>query len=338
MKQLTAKIFLTFTILARSAMLYAGDSTTEFQVKWYPGHYVTLASGQPRDGWKDIAGKHGFAGGQRIYTWRQLELSKDKYDFTAIEEDLAYLRKQNQKLILEVWDTTFDGHSLPVPDYLLGVTYGGGIARESRSVIRTKRWLPAVMDRYLLLMETLGKRFDRDPDFAGFIHTETAVSPKGSGFEDFKAAAYDIQMRRLIAKSRKAFPNTPVIVFGNWYPDWGEKGLGSLAEYAQAEGVGWGGPDLLPGKKIWGYNIIRANAGRMPLGLSAQWDSYKGTWTAQQLLDFAEELKLNFVFWGYFNRHKQGGLSLAVNVIPAVEANGKILVMQRPANLAQSKK
>ncbi len=314
------------------------DKPTE--VKWYPGHYLTLASNQPREGWREIADKERFSGGQRIYTWRQLEPTADAYDFTAIAADLAYLRGQNQRLVLEVWDNSFLGEPAPpVPDYLLDAAYSGGIARPAANpkVVRTKRWVPAVMDRYLLLVQALGKRFDLDPQFAGFIHTETAMEMKGQGFEDFSGAAYDAQMRRLVTDSRKAFPNTPVIVFGNWYSYRGSEGLADLARLAQAAGVGWGGPDLCPGSKIWGYDILRSYAGQMPLGLSAQWDSYKGAWTVPQLLDLAtQELKLNFVFWGYFNRRKSGGLSFAEDVLPGINAYSGSLVTQRPANLTRS--
>ncbi len=325
--------------LAQQQGAVARSSGGPTEVKWFPGHYLTLDSNQPREGWKVIAGKNHFVGGQRIYTWRQLEPQAGKYDFTAVEADLALLRQQNQRLILEIWDNSFDGHLQPVPDYLLTPAYQGGIARPTQSprVVRTKRWVPAVMDRYLLLMEALGKRFDGDPSFAGLIHTETAMENKGAGFEDFNGVAFDAQMRRLMVASRKSFPHTPVIVFGNWYPYRGPEGLAALAKQAQEVGVGWGGPDLVLGKKIWGYDIIRANAGRMPLGLSAQYDSFKGEWTVPQLLDLAQELKLNFVFWGYFNRSKTGGLSFAKDVLPVVEARGQSLVMSRPANLNPSK-
>ena len=50
-------------------------------VKWYPGHYVTLASAQEREKWQAIAGKKNFVGGQRIYTWRQLEPELGSGDF-----------------------------------------------------------------------------------------------------------------------------------------------------------------------------------------------------------------------------------------------------------------
>ena len=307
------------------------------EVKWYPGHYVTLASKQPRADWQSIAGKSRFAGGQRIYTWRQLEPEDGKYDFSAVEDDLAMLRGQKQRLFLEIWDNQFLGEPTPpVPDYLLGPAYQGGIAHPAHheKVTRTKRWIPAVMDRYLALVSALGRRFDRDPDFAGLIHTETAMETEGPGFEDFSCAAFHQQMLRLVGASRKAFPHTPVLVFGNWYPCRGRDTLPELANAALQQGVGWGGPDLTPGARIPGYGIIRANAGRMPVGLSAQWDTYKGAWTMQQLLECAtEDMKLNFVFWGSFDRSKTGGLSLVRDVIPAVEAYDVNLVTGRPSNL-----
>lgn len=305
-------------------------------VKWFPGHYMTLAANQPREGWKAIACQRKFAGGQRIYTWRQLEPAKGTYDLSAIEADLAYLHQQDQRLILEVWDNSFDGKMVPVPDYLLGAAYKGGIAHPAghRSVTRTKRWVPAVMDRYLALVQALGNRFDKDPDFAGFIHTETAMESKGSGFEDYDGAEFDAQMRRLVADSRKAFPGTPVILFGNYYSYKGPEGLEALARFALGNGVGWGGPDLRPGKETWGDKIIRSNAGQMALGLSAQYESYNGKWTVPQLLNSAtKDLKLNFVFWGCFDRHRQGGLSFLRDVIPAVNACGDELSTLRPANL-----
>jgi hypothetical protein len=71
----------------------------------------------------------------------------------------------------------------------------------------------------------------------------------------------------------------------------------------------------------------------MALGLAAQWDSYSGKYSAAQLMDLAKELKLNFVFWGYFERKKKGGLSFKNDVVPAVESKSNLLVMERPANL-----
>jgi alpha-galactosidase len=346
----TAAGVLPLTIPAHGVLLYklmpinqlrAATETKEdgaINVKWFPGHYLTLASTEPRETWKVISGEKKFVGGQRIYTWRQLEPEKGQYDFSAIEADLALLHRQQQRLFLEVWDNSFDGKTMPVPDYLLGAEYKGGIARpeNNKRVTRTKRWVPAVMDRYLLLVEALGKHFDNNPDFAGFIHTETAMEDKGDGFEDYSGIDFDVQMHRLIAESRKAFPHTPVIVQGNWYSYDGLAGLMKLAEYAEEEGVGWAGPDLVPGQDIWGYEIIKRKAGKMPLGLSAQWDSYKGKWTAKQLLDFAvNDMKLNFIFWGSFNRRTGGGLSFRGDILPSVNAYAESPSAALPVNLTK---
>jgi hypothetical protein len=301
---------------------------------------MSLAKDMPREYWKHIAGNQRFAGGQRIYTWRQLEPEAGRYDFSGIEADLIYLRRQSQRLILEVWDNQFLGEPIPpVPDYLLTPAYKGGIAYPEKApkVVRTKRWVPAVMDRYLLLIDALGQRFDRDPYFAGLIHTETSMEKKGPGFEDFSGAAYDGQLRRMIVASRKAFPSTPVILFGNWSSYRGQEGLVSLGKCALEAGVGWGGPDLCPWQKTWGYDIIRSYPGQMPLGLAAQYESYKGERSVLQLLDFAiKDLKLNFVFWLYVDRHRSGGLSFNADVIPAVNAYPQNLCTERPANLALS--
>ena len=54
----------------------------------------------------------------------------------------------------------------------------------------------------------------------------------------------------------------------------------------------------------------------------------------QQLLECAtKDMKLNFVFWGCFDRRRTGGLSLVRDVIPAVEAYDVNLVTGRPSNL-----
>ena len=106
-----------------------------------------LQSQDSREGWADIADQSRFVGGQRIYTWRQLEPKEGKYDFSAIEADLAYLHKQKQCLILEIWDTTFQNDENPAPDYLLsGAAYKGGIAHSPQYPhgARAKRWVPAV--------------------------------------------------------------------------------------------------------------------------------------------------------------------------------------------------
>ena len=188
-----------------------------------------LFRSQPRTNWQAIAGKKNFVGGQRIYTWRQLEPELGRYDFSAIEADIAMLRGQKQRLFLEIWDNHFLGESTPpVPDYLLAPAYQGGISHPAhhQKVTRTKRWIPAVMDRYLALVAALGQRFDNDPDFAWLIHTETAMEWEGPGFEDMTFAAYHQQMLRLVEASRKAFPHTPIVLNHTGFPwDRSEDGL-----------------------------------------------------------------------------------------------------------------
>lgn len=318
----------------------AGAAST----KWFPGHYLQLGWSHGTERWAAIAGNPHFAGGQRVYLWKHLEPEMGKYDFSRIDADLAYLRGNGKRLVIEVWDTFFSGSGTAVPDYLLndpryagGVVYRGKPGAEKRSGSVAKRYLPQVTDRYLLLVAELGKRYDADPNVAAFVHTETAIAA-GPGGEDFDAAAYDVQMRRWVAESRKAFPTTPVLLYGNWYPYRGTAGLKDLGRYAVSQGVGWGGPDVCPGQRIWGYEVIRENAGKMAMGVAVQWQSYDGRWTAEQLFDFAVgDLKLSFVFWLDCERRNTGGLSFRKDVLPLVERRLGEVVTDRPANLADPK-
>ena len=256
------------------------------------------------DRWAAVENNPYFTGGQRIYLWKHLEPEKGRYDFSLIEEDLAFLKSRGKRLVIEVWDTYFFGKMTAVPDYLLrdpqykgGIFYRKGKRKGKGRGSIAKRYVPAVMDRFIALIRALGKRFDADPSVAGFALTETSMS-LGKGSEDFNGAEYHRQMKRQIAAAVAAFPTTPVIVYGNWYSYKGIEGLRELAAYAYRMGAGWGGPDLCPpAERGWGDQILREYSGRMAAGLAVQWQSYDGRWTAEELFDCGvNDLKLNFIF------------------------------------------
>ncbi|MBN1669640.1 MAG: hypothetical protein JXR37_01315 [Kiritimatiellae bacterium] len=320
-------------------------------VKWYPGHYHLLPwKAVPEDGahpyppekWAVIADNPNFAGGQRIYLWKHLEPEKGTYDFSRIEKDLAYLKAHNKRLVIEVWDTFFFGKTTAAPDYLLrDPEYKGGIfyrptgkGGKGRGSI-VKRYVPAVMDRYVALIREIAKRYDRDPYVAGYAHTETAMG-LGEGSEDFNSAVFHEQMKRLILESRDAFRATPVILYGNWYSHNGLDGLRELGAHACRNGLLWGGPDLCPpGERGWGSKVIREYQGRMAAGLAVQWQSYDGRWMAEDLFNCGvNDLKLSFIFWMDVERKKTGGLSFREDVIPVVNKNKGRINDARPQNLA----
>jgi len=113
-----------------------------------------------------------FDGAQIKYTWRSLEKEKDKYDFSSIEEDLAFLSSKGKKLFVQIQDVSFVPSIKNVPDYILNdPEYNGGAnlqyeftddedsnAKEAGWVAR--RWDPAVADRFHRLLKELGHHFD----------------------------------------------------------------------------------------------------------------------------------------------------------------------------------
>src|SRR5580700_9483481 len=60
-----------------------------------------------------------FEGAQLKYAWRELEHTKDEYDFGDIEHDLSFLQAKGKKLFIQVQDSSFDVNIRPFPHYLL---------------------------------------------------------------------------------------------------------------------------------------------------------------------------------------------------------------------------
>ena len=60
-----------------------------------------------------------FKGAQIMYSWRDLEPEKGKYDFSILQQDYEYLKKYNKKLFVTLQDVTFNPKHKAVPDYLL---------------------------------------------------------------------------------------------------------------------------------------------------------------------------------------------------------------------------
>ena len=58
-----------------------------------------------------------------------MEREKDKYNFDAIENDLAFLEKHGKKLFIQLQDVSFDTVYVNVPAYLRAdPVYNGGVA------------------------------------------------------------------------------------------------------------------------------------------------------------------------------------------------------------------
>jgi hypothetical protein len=266
-------------------------------------------------------------GAQVAYTWRTLEPEKDRYDFSAIREDLAFLSSRGKKLFVQLQDVSFSESRRNVPDYLLRETeYNGGADKqyevaeddEEHAVVEgwmARRWDPAVQQRLYRLLDTLGKEFDGRIEGVNLAETSIGVGVSGRLFP--KGFSFEIYRDAIIANMKalkRAFPKAIAMQYANFMPgEWrpvSDKGyLRAVYQAAKESGVGVGGPDLLPyrpGQLKGSYPLIREAAGVVPTGIAVQDGNYGDVDRATgkrasiaDLLKFAKEnLKVSYIFWG----------------------------------------
>ena len=290
-------------------------------------HYVFF--GQHREQMKEASSfleTKAFEGAQVTYSWRQLEPQQDKYDFSAIKEDLAFLTSKGKKLFIQLQDVTFSESRINVPRYLLdNAAFNGGAAKqyqvnegdEEHAVVAgwaARRWDPAVQARFHKLLLALGKEFDGRIEGINFAETSVGFGysgrlfPKGFSFEIYRDAIIT-NMKAL----KRAFPKSVAIQYANFMPgEWrstNDKGyLRAVYQAAKESKVGVGGPDLLPyrpGQLKSSYPLIREVAGIVPIGIAVQDGNYEDVdpktgkrITIAELIQFATDyLKVDYIFW-----------------------------------------
>jgi hypothetical protein len=261
-----------------------------------------------------------FKGAQIMYSWKDFEPEKGKYDFSILRQDYEYLKTYGKKIFIQMQDVTFSNKYKAVPGYLLSDEYDGGAVQQynddgSPGGWVAKRWNKKVRERFSLMLEALGKEFDGKIE--GINLQETAIGVKDSSFsepeyvEGIKANMYAL---------KKAFPNANTMIYANFMPGewlpWNDKGyLRSIYKYGEEIGVGLGGPDLMVTRKGQLNHILalmhEANY-TVPLGIAVQDGNYIGaTGNVSEekkqekhnnivplLHAFAKDfLKINYMFW-----------------------------------------
>ena len=272
-----------------------------------------------------------FEGAQIKYTWRELEPSKDRYDFTAIHDDLAFLTRHGKRLFIQIQDVSFDPSIVNVPEYLRrDPDYHGGIERDvadEQKNIRggwvARRWDPAVRERFRRLLDALGREFDGRIEGINLPETSIGFGQTGRLYpEGYTPAVYCESVLETMTALKRAFPHSITMIYGNfmpgeWLPDNDQGFLSSVYSHAREIGVAVGGPDLLPNRRwqiIHSYHLIRDADGVVPTGIAVQEGNYAFTnprthkrVTVAEMLDFARDyLKADYIFWfpeePYFSR------------------------------------
>ncbi len=292
-------------------------------------HYVYF--GQEREKIREATSfleTKALEGAQVRYSWRQLEPEEDKYDFSPIREDLAFLTSKGKRLFIQIQDVTFSPSRKNVPRYLLdNPRYNGGADqqfdvkeddKQEEHAAGTgwvaRRWDPAVQERFHRLLFALGREFDGRVEGVNLPETSIGFGesgrlfPKGYSFESYRDGVIT-NMKAL----RRAFPKSVVIQYANFMPgEWlpaADRGyLRAVYRAAKDLKVGVGGPDLLPnrpGQRNHSYPLIRDASGVVPTGIAVQDGNYEEVnrqtgkrVTVPELLDYATNyLKVDYVYW-----------------------------------------
>lgn len=279
----------------------------ESQRKFHPGHYVSIGRAGARNGINPAMGK-GVAGVQLRYRWADLEPEQDRYDFSAIERDLAAVTRAGIQLVAFIEDKSFT-EAQPTPAYL-----------QSKYTLRNRqrgytamRWEPYVNDRLKQLVARLGAQFDCNPHFEGIAFQETAPSLDddqlvGKGYTPEK---YRDALTGLLRSASVSLPRSRVFWYMNFLP--GNQGyLGEIATSVIGTGVVMGGPDILPDNPSLArrvYPIYDKFQGRLKLFSSMQHNSFRHRrgggaggeyWTMEDLFVYArDKLHVNYIFWDY---------------------------------------
>lgn len=287
-----------------------------------PRHFVYFVREHDRIAEPSFLAHERIVGAQLMFTWKQLEPERDRYDFTELRQRLAFLERHDKRLWIQLQDVSFSENIL-VPDYLLtDSAFHGGVARwyegeggQARfGGWVARRWDPAVRARFIRLLDALGREFDGKIE--GLNIPETAVSFDHPDFRpaDFSNESYAEAIRETMSAARRAFRRSCVVVYANFMPgEWlpgDDKGyLRSVYAHAAKIDAGVGGPDLLPHRRGQ-QNHSQLLISRRPREVVAAVAVQDGNLaeinpatgarvTVAELYRFAKErLRLDYIFWG----------------------------------------
>lgn len=284
-----------------------------------PRNFV-FAGGGPAADVKALLARPDIGGVQIVYSWKSLEPEEGRYDFSAIERDLAMTEAAGKDLFVQVQDRFFLPDARNVPAYILSqARYGGGLARqadnpgEGRPVATgwaAKQWNPAVRERFQALLAALARRFDGR--VFGLNLPETAIDLLDGEGEGFECDAYFEAELENAAFARAAFRRSHVVQYVNFWPcEWNNDRRYMERFFAAAveRGIGVGGPDVVPwrrGQMANSYPFFNRHEAELPLvAMAVQEPTLTYTdpetgerFTRAEIVAFARDyLGVDIIFW-----------------------------------------
>ncbi len=259
-------------------------------------------------------------GVQIVYSWKSLEPEPGRYDFSGIEHDLAYLQQRKKQLFVQVQDRFFLPTARHIPSYLLtDPAYGGGLVRQSDdsevnpggSGWVAQQWNPALRQRFQALLTALAKQFDGR--IMGINLPETAIDiDRKRDKTRFSCDGYFNATLENMRFARQQFHRSAVVQYVNFWPcEWDNDHQYMSRTFATAalEGIGLGGPDIVPWKKAQmknAYPFFHQYKGKLPLvAMAVQEPTLRyinpktgKPFTRDQFVSFAQDyLGVDVMFW-----------------------------------------
>lgn len=166
--------------------------------------------------------------------WGRLNTTGSTYDWSPLESILA--AAGTKRVVIDI---SYKGFGA-VDDYIAPLDLMGELIATGSGWIMPV-WRPAIMDRFITYVQTMGGVYDTHSRIEGLVMCESASSLQPPFPADFSRPALATQLKRLYSAARNAWPHTAV--FANLNSLSGE--LVGLLEHAHAEGLGFSTPDAV---------------------------------------------------------------------------------------------
>ena len=292
-------------------------------VKWHPGHYVETGRA---NGLQFVKSNRGILTSPdvegvkfKIY-WGKLEKGPGEYDFSQIDAMLNELSKHGKNLVLHVMDRSFhDGARDVLPGYIVKNSQYWSNLNKTRKGAAAAMWNPAVVERYVDLMEAIAKRYDNHPNFQGVTLTESALDVE----RRYDKQQYKEQYIRLFEETAEAFDNSIVLANLNYLSGNGKNSQQNLLDIAKVvakhDNGGITTPDSVLSRPTSFNNIAKSFKGDLLIAPSAQAtfiDLKRDSVQAINNLN-VNQLGANFIFWAHW--HKNDSRYVENRVIPGLE-------------------
>lgn len=355
------------------------------QIKWNPGHYMAsgavMSAGRTlsyvRPEMDDLNHQNHVLGYRAWFTWGALEPTQGHYDFSVVDSLLARLKTaydHPKRLVIGLWVygqhalEPNDGRTIPLyiqQDPAYGASpvadshgwWGRNANGKSTGMYALALYNPAVMDRFIALVQALGQHLDSEGYFEALVIQEDAsVAQAASAFPpvdpNYSDDAWLTQLERLLTAATTAFPHTSVVMQNTWF-DRPRSGI-ALEQWMAAHRIAPGSPDswgqssisksgtaklsdgikTLMGVDTYGGTVdLRAQMSAMmevqsPDMMGTYFESVGGPWTPIDFINaFNQTYKASHVFWTHLAGNESlgsGGVPPLVkwsNLAPVLEAN-----------------